>query len=201
MKRDWEAYFAATDSTREIRALFREALAAQPPLPHPRRATDLGFGHGVETLALLAAGWEVYAADGAPGAVERLQARVPAEHVSRLTLEQIDLGAVSVPPSALVWAGLSLFFVPPDRFAALWRSIRAALAPGGRFAGQLLGERDTWAGDSDTTALSSGELDELLTGMTVEHRTVQDEDGHAVSGPKHWHVHNVIARMPDGSWT
>ena len=194
--RDWETYFAATDATRETRVLFREALAALPPLPHPRRATDLGFGHGVETLALLEAGWEVYAADGAAGAVERLQARVPAEHASQLTLEHIDLGAVSVPPSAFVWAGLSLFFLPPDRFAALWQSIRAALLPGGRFAGQLLGDRDTWASDRDTTGLSPGDLDDLLRGMTVEHLSVQDEDGQAVSGPKHWHVYNVIARMP-----
>jgi hypothetical protein len=37
------------------------------------------------------------------------------------------------------------------------------------------------------------ELEVLFTGFDVRQITEQDEDGPAVSRPKHWHVFHVIA--------
>ena len=194
--RDWDAYFSATDAGRDPRPLLTEALAGIEPVAGRRQAVDLGFGHGVETVALLEAGWDVYAVDGSAAAVWRLLARVPITAAERLTAVHADLGEVTVPPCDVVWAGFSLFFIPPDRLTALWASLRSALRPGGRFAGQFLGDRDTWASDDDTTGLTKAEVENLLAGMTIEHFTEQEEDGSAVSGPKHWHVFHVIASVP-----
>src|SRR5436309_1397623 len=55
------------------------------------------------------------------------------------------------PRADLVHAAWSLPFCPPASFPRLWDSIVAALRPGGVFAGQLFGDRDSWAAEPDMT--------------------------------------------------
>jgi len=103
-------------------------------------------------------------------------------------------------------ASFALPFCRPDGFAALWQRIVASLAPGGRFCGQLFGDRDEWASPplvsrkswSSPPAMSFHSRDEvlaLLRGLEIEHLDEVDEDGQtAVGDPKHWHVFHVVAR-------
>ena len=70
----------------------------------------------------------------------------------------------------------------------------AALRPGGRFAGQLFGERGDWTGAGVTT-LTRERLGELLAPFEVERLDEIDADGKtAVGAERHWHLFHVVAR-------
>ena len=153
---------------------------------------------------MLERGWSVFATDAQQEAIDRLRHRVgeaPNLRTQRTPMEEVEL-----PPADLVWASFSLFFCDPTRFPDVWRKIEGALSAGGRFAGELLGDRDTWATDpgfdwfrSDPgfTWFSRAEAEAVFEGWTVERFEVEENDGEATSGPKHWHVFHVIARRPE----
>jgi SAM-dependent methyltransferase len=191
----WEEYYKAVEG-RTVRPLFIEALGVLPS-PHAgeyvRVAVDLGCGDGTESLALLARGWSVVAVDGAPEAIALLRTSVPPEDAARLTTVVGAFHEVELPDADFLYAGLSLPFCAPGDFANLWRAIVHALADGGVFAGHFLGPRDSWASAPDMTFQTRDEVEALLEEFNVLLLREQDEDGAAVSGPKHWHVFHVIA--------
>ena len=103
------------------------------------------------------------------------------------------------PQVLLASSSFSLPFSPPDEFAGVWDKIRASLVSGGRFCGQLFGERDGWTADAEKelTFLSRPEVEALLDGLEVELLHEVEEDGQtAVGKPKHWHLFHVVARQP-----
>ncbi|HVM70104.1 MAG TPA: class I SAM-dependent methyltransferase [Gaiellaceae bacterium] len=185
----WTRYYDAAGE--EPRPTLRRALAL---FAAPGVAVDLGCGTGRDTFPLLAAGWEVHAIDAEPAAIERLLAAAPAN--DRLHVRVARFEEAAWPRCDLVTSSFALPFCPPERFPALWRRIVASLRPGGRFAGQLFGERDEWAGDG-LTVQTRAELDRLLEPFAVEHLEELEEDGRtAVGDPKHWHLYHVVARKP-----
>jgi SAM-dependent methyltransferase len=191
----WEDYYKAVEG-RPLRPLFEEAVAFLPSVRggEPLRvAIDFGCGDGSETLALLAQGWRVVAVDGAPEAIARLRASVPAENAKRLTTVVAPFHEVELADADFVYAGLSLPFCAPGEFANVWRAITQALGGGGVFAGHFLGPHDGWASTPDMTFQTGEELELLFEGFDVHLFREEDEDGEAVSGPKHWHVFHVIA--------
>jgi SAM-dependent methyltransferase len=179
--------------------LFVEAarfLPIRQPDGRALLAIDLGCGDGVETLALLARGWTVIAVDRTPAAIARLNSAVTAESSERLTAVVASFKDVELPDADFVYAGLSLPFCEPGVFEELWRKVSAAVRPGGFFAGHFFGPHDTWAGTSDMTFQSREEVEALFGSFDVRVLREQDEDGPAVSGPKHWHVFHMIASKP-----
>jgi hypothetical protein len=104
-------------------------------------------------------------------------------------MEGADLPAVD-----LVWAGFSLFFC--EDFDGVWDRIRGAIRQGGRFAGQLLGDHDTWAPDAGITAFDHAAAQAVFDGWELERFDEEENDGEACSGPKHWHVFHAVARKP-----
>lgn len=187
----WAEYYDEFED-REPREMLVRVLSAFGSGEH--RAVDLGCGSGIDTLAMLRAGWRVFATDAEPEGIRRLRARVPDELSPGLSVELGRMEDVELPPADLVWAGFSLFFCRPDRFADTWSRILAALRPGGRFAGQLLGDRDTWAPDPDVTFFTKERARALFDELEIEEFQEEEEDGHACSEPKHWHVFHVVAR-------
>lgn len=194
---EWEEYYRATEG-RPARPLFVDAI---PFLPTGRAddatlvAIDLGCGDGTETLALLARGWTVIAVDSAPEAIARLRASVPPEDSSRLSTFVAPFHQLELPDADFVYAGLSLPFCEPREFDEVWRRISTSIRPLGVFAGHFFGPHDTWAGTPGMTFQSRVEVEALLGDFDVHLLQEQDEDGAAVSGPKHWHVFHVIASM------
>jgi hypothetical protein len=104
---------------------------------------------------------------------------------------------VTFPSAHLIHAGYSVPFCVPSDFPGLWTGIRQALSPGGMFAGQLFGVRDSWAGgDSRMSFHSRDQVMGLVEGLEVLRLDEAEWDGKAMWGPKHWHVYDVLARQP-----
>lgn len=76
----------------------------------------------------------------------------------------------------------------------MWTRIREALVPGGIFAGQLSGIRDSWAADPAMTFHDRRAAAALLDGLQIIRLEETEQDGQAFSGPKHWHLFDVLAR-------
>ncbi|WP_406049545.1 class I SAM-dependent methyltransferase [Kribbella sp. NBC_00889] len=185
---DWAPYVAFTSGD-PPRPLHQAALAC---FTEPGTAVDLGCGAGNETLDLLDRGWQVHAVDSSAAALAEVSRR--ARSGRRLTLERSDLWDARPPVADLVYAGFSLFFAPPERFAETWAVVTRAVRPGGMFAGQLLGVRDDWAQQPEISAQDDAEVQGLLEGWAVERLDEVEYDGRAMSGPKHWHLYEVLAR-------
>lgn len=196
----WVRFYQAVQG-REPRPLFLAALAAFEAdgfEPSGGQAIDLGCGDGTETMVLLARGWRVLAVDREPAAIERVLAAAPEPTRPRLQVQQASFEDVFLPPADFVYAGLSLPFCPPAHFPALWERVVAAVRPGGRFAGHLFGERDSWRTNPDMTFHTKAELQQRLAGFTVESLVeVEDDRPTALGDPKHWHIFEVVARRDD----
>lgn len=194
----WTTYYN-TLAGRSARPLLLDVIAQFQKEGKTGCAVDLGCGDGTETLALLAAGWRVVAIDKQAEAITRLKAKVSTSHGERLETRVTDFGSAVLPSADLIYAGFSLPFCLPAHFGKLWNSIETSLGDTGRFAGQLFGERDSWATDSDMTFHTLEQARGLLKHFDIENFTEVDKDGQAVSGPKHWHVYNVIAKKKTGT--
>jgi hypothetical protein len=99
-----------------------------------------------------------------------------------------------IPAADLIHAAFSLPFCPPAAFPGLWERIRGALRPGGRFVGNLFGDRDTWASTQpDMTFFDPERARALFEDLELEVFREQEEEGDAWGEPKHWHYFDVIA--------
>ena len=192
----WESYYARTRGRppRDTLLFAADRFAA------PGFAVDLGAGGGRDTIELLRRGWRVLAADEAAASAEAL-ARLAAETdlPAGAALETLTarFEEAAWPACDLVNASFALPLLPKARFPDLWRRIVGSLRPGGRFAGQLFGLKDSWAGDPGITHLSRGEVDGLLAGLDVELFREEESDATTPRGrPKHWHLYHVVAAKP-----
>lgn len=198
-RRDWVAYFDRMQGKPPratlLHALERFGEIEQTDAP---LALDLGCGDGRDTEALLSAGWRVWARDGHEDGIRRVQER----HVCRRAIEmgRLDVGLapfseMNLPQASLVNASFSLPFCPPDEFGALWQRIDAAIRPGGRFCGQLFGDRDGWSILEDRTHLTRGETLTLFDQYILERFEEEDRPSKQTgSAHKHWHVFHIVAR-------
>ncbi len=190
------ADFYQNVSGREPRELLLDVLKRIGPVSpdHPLQAIDLGCGDGTETAALLANGWRVLAIDREVTAFDHLRAKIPPDARSRLQTQVASFEEAALSPADLIYAGYSIPFCHPQHFDTLWQQVVENLNPGGRFAGQLFGVRDTWASNPAMTFFTEAQARALLTGLEIEHFQEEEEDGHSTIGPKHWHIFHVIAR-------
>jgi SAM-dependent methyltransferase len=194
--KNWAAYYAAT-ADRPPRRTLLEALARFAPTASPRFAVDLGCGDGRDTIELLRRGWSVLAIDAESAAIERLQRRPDLPEGAHLTCLCQRFEDATWPEADLVYASFSLPLCPPDRFPDLWRRIAASLKPGGRFSGQLFGDRDGWVGRPGMTHMSRAAAGRLFKNFRVEFFEEEETDSVTPRGkPKHWHIFYVVAERP-----
>jgi SAM-dependent methyltransferase len=193
---DWAGYYAWS-SGREPRPMLLAACDWLGP-GDGRLAVDLGCGDGTDSLALLDRGWSVLAIDVEPAGLGALEARIPATVAGRVRILRSSFADTVLPPAHLIHAGFSLPFCPPGQFRAVWAQVRGALVPGAIFAGQLFGTRDTWAGDPGMTFHTRAEVRNLLAGLEILELHESERDGEAYSGPKHWHIFDILARSQVG---
>ena len=189
----WQSYNEA-QLTRAVRPLTT-ALLEHAGDGNGRHAIDLGCGSGVETRALVAAGWRVTAIDSDPSMPARLSDLVASSKVEAVVS---DIRDAQLSPAALVHSSLTLPFVPVTDFGPVWERIRRSLVPGGWLAVDLFGTRDDWYGTPDLNVHPRAGVDQLVAGLDVLEVIEEERDGPAFrAATKHWHVFHVLARMPD----
>jgi tellurite methyltransferase len=165
-----------------------------------RLAVDLGCGAGRDARELLRNGWQVLAVDMEQAAIDALAAATPDEDRPRLRTQVADLASFEIPRCDLVNASVSLQFLDADAYARIFERIGAALAPGGRFAGLLYGDRDEAASDPDVTCPSPDAIRAFLRGFEIESWFEREEDGKlALGDPHHVHLIEVVARRQGGT--
>lgn len=196
MPGDWTRYYEAAGT--EPRATLLEALLRfGDEEPRERFAVDLGSGTGRDAVELLRRGWRVLALDGSSEAIERLLVRDDLADAERRRLETrvSRFETAEWPAADLVNSSFALPFCPPGEFPALWERIVRSLGVGGRFSGQLFGDRDGWSDEEDMTFHTRAEVGALLSDFEVELLDEVEEDGAtAVGDAKHWHLFHVVAR-------
>ncbi len=196
---DWAAYYRKTIG-REPRPLFERGMQALSAAGmEPGQAIEVGFGDGTETVALLRAGWSVLAIDATPQAAEVLGPQVPEDAADRLVIRIASAEMVELPGFDLLYAAYALSFLEPAAFSSFWEQARAHVRPGGFLVVNVFGVRDTWAGRPEArsmTFLDLAAVRRLVDGLQIVSLDEEDQDGDSFSGPKHWHVFDIVARRP-----
>lgn len=193
---DWQDYYERT-AGRPPRPTLLAALDRFAATPAGALAIDLGCGDGRDTVELLRRGWRVLAIDAEEAAISRLRARPDLPEHAALRTMVARFEDVEWPIAALINASFALPLCPPARFFEVWARIGQRLAPGGRFSGQLFGDRDSWAGRPGVTCLGRAAVERLLDGFARE--MFEEEETDAVTPPgkrKHWHLFHLVARKP-----
>lgn len=195
-REDWSSYYEKTGHRPPRPTLLRALDAFEQEHPDPDRfAIDLGCGSGRDTIEILRRGWRVLAVDAAPEAIEKLMSRPDLPADSRIETQTARYEDMRLPDCSLVNAGFSLPLCPSAAFPGVWKKILDALRPGGRFSGQLYGDRDSWAGNPDMTHFTKVEAMKILDPFTVEYFQEEEEESVTPRGtPKHWHIFHVVAK-------
>jgi SAM-dependent methyltransferase len=195
----WRAYYKKTVRRPPCETLMF-ALARfdeEGVRSRPRLAIDLGCGNGHDTIELLRRGWRVLAIDAQRSAVESLLARPDLPPAARIETRIGRFETARWPAADLVNSSFALPLCPPDRFPGVWRKILRSLRRGGRFSGQLFGDRDDWAGDPTITCHTRAEMERLLDGVEVEYFVEEEDDSVTPRGRrKNWHLFHLVIRAP-----
>ena len=192
---DWSGYFGAVlgKGARETLVTALDRFAEEGLTEG--YAVDLAAGEGRDTLELLRRGWRVVATDNHLEAFSHLWPRVPEAQHSRLSTLEVEFAQTQIPSCDLVNASYALPFCEPCHFEGLWSKVVAGIRPGGRFAGQFFGKRDTWATLPDRTHHSRDEIVKLLGGFEIEVMDEEESDDTPdVRNPKHWQLFHVVAK-------
>ncbi|MFZ0892155.1 MAG: class I SAM-dependent methyltransferase [Thermoplasmata archaeon] len=194
----WGAYYrwTAARPPRELLLRTLDHIDWEGKSRKRRKAIELGFGAGTDTLELLRRRWSVLAIDGQKDAIDFLSRRVPSRLRPFLTTVNGSMEGLELPPADLIYASFSLPFCSPGKFPDLWASIRHALRPGGHFAGQLFGVKDEWYRKRPMTFHGPYQIRSLLRGYKVELLRETMENGRSFEGPKHWHFYDLILEKP-----
>lgn len=196
--RDWAAYYAKTGGRppRETLMFALDRFDEDPP-DAARLAVDLGSGAGRDAIEMLRRGWRVLAIDAEPDAIDALKARADLPPDADLAGLVSRFEDATWPECDLVNSSFALPLCAPSDFGGLWQRIETSLRPGGRFAGQLYGERDSWSGREGMTFQSRTEVERLLAGFDIEYFVEEEDDSTTPRGEaKHWHVFHIVARRP-----
>lgn len=194
--RDWAEYFDSIQG-REPRETVLKAiqLFANEPFESIRSAIDLGCGEGRDSAALLRSGWKVHAIDGHPDGLKRLLARGDLGNRTNLSTQLAPFEGVKLADCDLLNASFSLPFCNPNYFDRLWNQITHSIRSGGRFSGQLFGDRDSWATISDRSHHTRAQVDQYLLPFEIEFLKEEEREGQDCNGvEKHWHLYHIVAR-------
>ncbi len=193
--RDWPGYFRVVLGKPPRETLVAALDAFEREGFRSGAAVDLGCGEGRDTLELLRRGWSVVAIDSTPQAFEHLRARTGNVPDDRLRTQVATFEQARWPTVDLVNSSFSLPFCDPAHFDAVWSRIVASIRPGGRFAGQLFGDRDGWASLPDRSHQTRAKVETMLSGFRIEMFNEEEKDGNEPGGiDKHWHVFHIVAR-------
>jgi tellurite methyltransferase len=193
-ERDWIAYYQAVKDRPPRDTLLHALNQFDAENFSMGFAVDLGCGEGRDTVELLRRGWKVLGIDGEAEAIARLMQRPDLDR-TRLETRIDRFEILSLPNNIdLINASFCLPFCSTAAFPRLWQTITHALRPGGRFCGQLIGERDSWAVQGTANYQTRSEIETLLQCFTVEWLEEEEHPGKTALGEdKHWHIFHIVA--------
>ncbi|WP_370476430.1 class I SAM-dependent methyltransferase [Tamlana flava] len=192
---DWSGYYNAVIGKGARDTLITALNSFEQEGFHNGFAVDLAAGEGRDSLELLNRNWHVLATDNHPEAFPHLWARVPEKLKPHLTTTEVNFCDMKFPDSDMVNASFALPFCEPEDFKELWNKIVTSIRPGGRFAGQFFGNRDSWASLPNRSHHSREEVLKLLEGFSIEMmREEEREDPPELRKPKHWQIFHVVAK-------
>ncbi|MDA0709647.1 MAG: class I SAM-dependent methyltransferase [bacterium] len=192
---DWSGYFGAVLGQGARKTLVLALDRFEQEGIADGFAVDLAAGEGRDTLEILRRGWRVVATDSHPEAFTHLWPRVSEAVRARLSTLEVVFSDTEIPNCDLVNASYALPFCESGDFDGLWSGIVAAIRPGGRFAGQFFGNRDSWASRPDRTHHAKDEVLRLLAGFEIEMMDEEESDDEPDErNPKHWHMFHVVAK-------
>ena len=158
------------------------------------KAIDLGCGNGRDTLELLRRGWQVEAIDQEAEAGAMIAPLLPADWAICFQFTHAAFDQIKWSAADFINASYALPFCTKQHFTSVWSALSEALSTGGRFAGQLFGERDEWAGKRDVICHSRSTIEQLLLDFQIEYWEEEEVDEEGLGGqPKHWHIHHLVA--------
>jgi tellurite methyltransferase len=196
--RDWPGYYKAVlgKPARETLVAALDSFEREAkPAPGPALAIDIGCGEGRDTLELLRRSWRVLAIDDQPKAFDYLRPRVPPEQAPRLEIQIATFQTMQLPGADLMNASYALPFCEPRHFPGVWAQIVRAIRPGGRFAGQLFGDRDDWSALPDRTHHTRPQAEALFRPFEIEmFKEEEKDDTSATGGTKHWQIFHIVAK-------
>jgi len=189
----WQAYYQFTEEAPPRETLLF-ALQRFEEEGVCGKAVDLGCGNGRDTLELLRRGWQVEAIDQEVEAGAMIAPLLPADWAIRFQFTEVAFDRISWSTADFINASYALPFCTKQYFAKVWQGLSSSLRSGGRFAGQLFGERDEWAGKRDVICHSRSTIEQLLKGFQIEYWEEEEVDEEGLGGkPKHWHIHHLVA--------
>ena len=193
----WHEYYAALDGKppRDTLLLALDLFDNDQTGNLIKSAVDLGCGSGSDTLELLRQGWTVLAIDAEEKVIPYLKG-YESEYPNQLTVKISKFETIDFSNQAnLINASFSLPFCSPEYFPRLWDRIYNSLRPGGRFCGQLFGNRDGWATNTSMTFQTLKQVEDLFRGYELELFNEKEFIGDtALKGQKHWHIFHFVAR-------
>jgi tellurite methyltransferase len=193
----WIDYYQAVEGhpPRETLLMALAKFDAEPAAIAPPFAVDLGCGDGRDTVELLRRGWRVLGIDGEAEAIVRLHSR-PDVNPQQLETRVEQFEELTLPENVdLINASFCLQFCPPADFPRFWQKMVAAIRVGGRFCGQLIGDRDSWAAYPHMNHHTREQVMELLASFEIEWLEEEDHPGKTALGiEKHWHLFHIVAR-------
>jgi hypothetical protein len=192
---DWSGYFNAVLGKGARDTLISALDFFEQEGINTGYALDLAAGEGRDSLELLSRNWRVLATDNHPEAFTHLWARVPEVLKPKLTTAEVNFCDMILPNCDMVNASFALPFCEPKHFEVLWNKIVTSIRPGGRFAGQFFGNRDTWASIPNRSHHSREEVLKLLEGFSIEMmREEERDDPPELRKPKHWQIFHIVAK-------
>ncbi|MCG6403314.1 class I SAM-dependent methyltransferase [Vibrio fluvialis] len=187
----WREYYEQAISHPHLQ---RTELAVKLNQSRTRVAVDCGCGTGSDIQYLAQQGYQVHGFDVNSDATELCQAR--SVENALVEIEQAAFESFDYPKAGIVIANSSLFFANPDQFQETWYKIEACLEAGGVFAGDFMGEKDSWANNyrGPTTPLTESQVRSLFAHFDVVRFFERDESAKTALGRmKHWHTYSVVA--------
>lgn len=163
------------------------------------QAIDLGCGVGNEAILLLNNGWEVYAIDSEPLAIQILKEQSSSEKL-KIVLAKFDKKATwnLLPQVDFIYASFSLPYCKPKKFKETWQQIKLKIKPQGRFAGHFFGKRYIGFSEKEKKQMiffTKEELLDLFQDFELEYFEEKEQERISGTGkPIHSHVYEVIAR-------
>lgn len=194
-KFDWDSYYKNRSNQIPRETVLKALELFEKEKNGNFFAIDLGCGHGADTLELLKRRWKVLAIDNDSNGLKLLNESAMPEWKKNLKTSKQAFEAIKLKECDLLNAGYSIPFCKPEYFEKLWIKIVNSVKEGGRFSGNLFGNRDEWAEIKTMTFNTKDEAKKLFKDFEVEFFEERDEDGFIASGEaKHWHVFSVVAK-------